>query len=161
MPQPSPNPNALLTSKHQLIEEEHARLDRCLCDLCDLCPSCSKFNSLADSHTCSKEQTAACQGRLTSFFYEFQFLVFEHFDNVEIIIGDALQSADKEYYLHLQQKEHDHLMLEIKHQIQESAALSQQGNVREAIRHFYQLITARLKEHVCFYDNILLINSQG
>ena len=163
MQQLNPDYIGLLATKRQLIEEEHARLDQCLCDLCGVCETCSQYKSLTDCHkcNCSNEKKAACQGRLTSFFYDFQYLVVEHFDNEENIIGDIVRSSDEDHYHRLHQKEHEHLMLDLRHQIHESATLSKQGNVREAIRHFYQLITVRFGEHARNYDNILMNNSRG
>lgn len=156
MPQINSNFIALSAVDRQLIEEEHARLERFLCDLCD---TCSEFMSKVDCHRCDKEKVASCQGRLPSFFYDFHDLVAEHCEHEEKIMYGISQTEELNDYLRLHQEDHARIMQDVKQLIQESTVLIQQGNVAVAIRQFYQLIKDRFGEHARSFDNILLSTS--
>lgn len=99
-----------------LIEEEHTRLERMLNDLCD---TCSNFATLTDCRHCSKEKIASCQGRLPSFFFDFQDFVAEHFENEESIMDRMIRPSDINEYLRKHQQEHATLMLSVKRLVQE------------------------------------------
>lgn len=155
MPQLNLGLTRLSANDQHAIEAQHARLEQILHDLCD---TCSEFNRHADCSLCAREKVACCQGRLPSFLYDFLDLVAEHFETEEQIMDQLLQPSETAYgeYLQRHREEHTNLMREVKKLIQQSSALSKQGNVSEAIRLFHQLISQRFSEHAHSFDNPLL-----
>lgn len=140
----------LTTERRQLLEENHAHLEQCLSDLYALCDACSSAQAADVTHVCSNEKKSACQGRLNSFFYDFQFLISNHFEQEEKILGDFLEAED-DNHLRRHQQENERLLQEVRHLVQETSALSRQGNVSAAIGKFYALISEKLKQRIrCF-----------
>ncbi len=153
MPPPVQNIIPLAASDRQLIEEEHARLERFLTELCD---TCIEFRTFSDCHGCDRERVASCRGRLPSFFHDFHDLIAEHFDNEERIMRSYLKEAHENEYIKLHNEEHAKLMREVKQLIQEAAAQTEQGNVVAAIQQFHKSITSRFGEHTHAFDRVLL-----
>lgn len=147
------NLNELSTDDRQLIEAEHARLEQFLQDLYD---TCTEMVSSQDCDHCDRGKFAACQGRLPSFFYDFYDLVADHFENEEKIMSDTLHSDIGYEFLRQHNREHAKLMREVKDLIDESSVLNRQGEVAEAIRHFYAKVTEMFGEHARLFDSRLL-----
>ena len=144
----------LSDERRQLLEQNHAHLKQCLCDLYALCDACSAAQIADSAHSCSKEKKSACQGRLNSFFYDFQFLISKHFEQEEKVLGDILDAVD-DNHLRRHQQENERLLQEVRHLVQETSALSRQGNVSAAIGKFYALISEKLREHMRFFNDSL------
>lgn len=140
----------LTTDRRLSLEENYAHLEQCLCELYELCDACNSTNP-CDAHVCTRERKAACQGRLNSFFYDFQYLMSRHFEQEEKILGDILESVD-DNHLRRHQKENERLLQEVNHLVQQSSVLSRQGNVPAAIGQFYHLISEKLGEHMRFFN---------
>jgi hemerythrin len=136
-----------------LIEDEHARLERFLQDLRE---TCSEFVNQEECHGCAREKIASCQGRLTSFFYDFLDLVSVHFENEEKVISEILQTQEASDYFRHHQKEHANLMREMESLMHESSAISRQGRTAAAIRNLYQRVAERFIEHARGFDDIFL-----
>lgn len=94
----------LTTVERQLIEDEHAHLERFLRDLRD---TCCEFYSLKGCQGCGREKIASCQGRLISFEHVFLDFVIEHFGNEEKIMSEISRTQDTNEYFRLHQQEHD------------------------------------------------------
>lgn len=150
--------SGLSAEDHRLIEDEHARLERFLHDLRD---TCKEFCTQNDCQGCERERIASCRGRLTSFFYDFLDLVAEHFENEEKIMRGSLLAMEDSPYYRQHQEEHASLMREMRTLMQESAALSEQGNTAQAIRQLYSRVTARFGEHARLYDTPFLRAAQS
>ncbi len=152
--QPSVQDFTLLSAAdRQLIEAEHARLEQFLNDLRD---TCEKYRSSGNCFGCDREQVATCQGRLTSFFFDFLDLIAEHFDNEERIMRDVLPSSDLEGYFHQHQAAHARLTREVRELMRESAIFSNQGNPSEAIRRLERKISELFGRHAHVFDDVFL-----
>lgn len=143
MAQENPNFIMLSPADRQLIEEDHARLRKFLCDLCD---TCGEPASAGDCQHCGHEKFASCKGLLPSFFYDFQDILAVHFETEERIMSGIPHTETTKAYFQQHQDDHALLMLELHQLMQESIALIQHGNAGEAIRKFQQLIRNRLHE---------------
>ena len=141
-----------------LIDEEHARLEQFLHDLRD---TCENFGAQGDCYGCSRAQVATCQGRLTSFFYDFLDLVAEHFENEEKIMYVSLPAADDNEFFRQHQAEHARLMSEVKSLMRESSAQSNRGNPSEAIRQLDRKIAEMFGVHAHTFDAPFLQATQG
>lgn len=155
MPQINLGLTRLAANDQRAIQAQHARLEQLLNDLSD---TCSEFYRHADCSLCPREKVACCQGRLPSFLYDFLDLVADHFETEEQIMSQLLQPSETAFseYLRHHREEHANLMREVKQLIQQSSALSKQGNVGEAIQLFHQLISRRFREHAHSFDDPLL-----
>lgn len=164
MPQINTNLITLSAADRQLIEKEHARLERFLCDLSDICSehvSIADGLSAADCRKCGNEKFSSCQGLLPSFFYDFHDLLAEHFESEEKIMISLPQTEALNKYFRQHQEDHALLMQELQQLIQESTALVRQGNIAEAILQFQQLIKSKLREHDHFFDGALMNGFHG
>lgn len=149
MLQPDQIFSELSAADRLLIDEEHARLEQFLNDLRD---TCEKFGAQGNCYGCSRAQVATCQGRLTSFFYDFLDLVAEHFENEENVMRASLAAADDDEYFRQHRAEHARLMREVKSLMQESSVLSNQGNPSEAIRRLDRKIAEMFGVHAYAFD---------
>ena len=147
------NPETLSTADRMLIDAEHARLEQFLCDLRD---TCENFGAQGDCYRCSRAQVATCQGRLTSFFYDFLDLIAEHFENEEKIMLGSFPASGEDDEIARHQKEHARLMMEVKGLMRESAEFSSQGNPSEAIRRLEKKISELFGEHAHTFDSRFL-----
>lgn len=150
MQQHDQNSNILSAGDRLLIDAEHARLEQFLCDLRD---TCENFGAQGDCYRCSRTQVATCQGRLTSFFYDFLDLIAEHFENEEKIMRNTLPPVDEDQYFVRHQQEHARLVLEVRALMRESAEYSSQGNPSEAIRRLESKISELFGEHAHTFDS--------
>ena len=89
------------TVERQLIEDEHAHLERFLRDLRD---TCCEFYSLKGCQGCGREKIASCQGRLISFEHVFLDFVIEHFGNEEKNMSEISRTQDTNEYFRLHQQ---------------------------------------------------------
>ena len=145
--------NVLSAADRLLIDAEHARLEQFLSDLRD---TCENFDLQGDCYGCSRAQVATCQGRLTSFFYDFLDLVTEHFENEENIMRNTLLAPEDESYFRLHQQEHARLLQEVRELMRESAVSSSQGNPSGAIRRLESKISELFGQHAHGFDSALL-----
>lgn len=145
--------NNLSPADRQIIDEEHERLEQFLHDLRD---TCENFSAHGNCYHCSRAQVATCQGRLTSFFYDFLDLVAEHFENEERIMSNTLLIADDDQYFRQHQAEHARLIREVRELMYESAVFSNQGNPSEAIRRLFLKISEMFGEHAHAFDSAFL-----
>lgn len=143
----------LTNDRRQSLEENHAHLERCLCELYELSDACNSKLS-GDTHLCTGERRAACQGRLNSFFYDVQYLIAKHLEQEEKILGDIVRSED-DNELRRYQKQNERILQEVNQLVQQSNALSRQGDVPAAIGQFYHFISEKLGEHMRFFNNSL------
>jgi hemerythrin len=131
-----------------LIEQEHARLEHFLQRLSD---TCSELESDHSCQACDREKQACCQGRLTSFLYDFLDLVAEHFENEEMILCEKLGLPTDEYFQQ-HHAAHMRLMRELTDMIRDASVLNRQGLTVEAIRQLYRWIQENFTEHARRYD---------
>lgn len=157
MLQPDQISSELSAADRLLLDEEHIRLERFLKDLRD---TCENFSAQGNCYSCSRTQVASCQGRLTSFFYDFLDLLAVHFENEEKIMRGSLKNADHDAYFRQHQAEHAKLIQEVKNLMQESFVFSQQGNPSEAIRRLDRKIVEMFGMHARVYDALFLQASQ-
>jgi hemerythrin len=149
MLQPDQIASDLAASEQRLIDDEHARLEQFLTDLRD---TCENFGANGNCYGCTRTQVATCQGRLSSFFYDFLDLVAEHFENEEKIILGTLKAADKDAYFLQHQAEHSRLIEEVRKLMRASSLMSQRGNPSEAIRQLEGFIAEMFRVHAHAYD---------
>jgi hemerythrin len=131
MLQPDQIANELSRDERLMIDEEHARLEQFLEDLHD---TCENFLLQGNCFGCTRTQVATCQGRLSSFFFDFIDLVDAHFDTEEKIMLGSLKASSEDAYFKKHQAEHVRLVNEVRNLMRESSKFSQQGNPSEAIR---------------------------
>lgn len=153
MQSPDQPPNGLSTSDRLLIDAEHARLEQFLKDLRD---TCENYGASGNCYGCSRVQVATCQGRLTSFFFDFLDLIAEHFDNEEKIMLGTIDAVEMEEYFHRHQAAHARLTREVRELMRESAVFSNQGNPSEAIRRLERKISELFGQHAHTYDDVFL-----
>lgn len=153
MAQQLQQPGILPPAERSAIDEEHARLEQFLRDLRD---TCENYNANGDCYRCSRTQVATCQGRLTSFFYDFLDLVSEHFENEEDIMRRNLLLFDEDQYFRMHQQEHARLLREVRELMRESGECSSKGNPSEAIRRLYRKISELFGEHAHRYDSAIM-----
>ncbi len=140
-----------------LLDEEHARLEQFMNDMSDICEN---FFLHGNCLACNRSQVATCQGRLTSFFYDFLDLVAEHFENEENILRSSLTGGDGDERFFQHKNEHARLMHEINDLMRESLLLSHQGNPSAAIRRLDQKITEMFGAHANVFDAPILLLTQ-
>ncbi|HQR50940.1 MAG TPA: hypothetical protein PKW44_04820 [Methylophilaceae bacterium] len=145
--------SALSAADRQLIEDEHARLELFLQDLRD---TCCEYETTQSCQGCGKEKAACCQGRLTSFFYDFLDLIEQHFENEENIMRRLTPAAEDGLYFIQHQQAHAGLMLKVRAAMHEAGALNKQGKTAEAIRLLYRQVPAMFGEHACRFDDAFL-----
>jgi Asp-tRNA(Asn)/Glu-tRNA(Gln) amidotransferase A subunit family amidase len=131
-----------------LIEREHARLEHFLQRLSD---TCSELETDHSCLACDGEKQACCQGRLTSFLYDFMDLVAEHFENEEMILCEKLGLRTEEYFQQ-HHAAHMKLMRELTDMIRDATELNRQGLTAEAIRQLNRWIQENFTEHARRYD---------
>ncbi len=153
MQPPDQHPNAPSADDRLLIDAEHARLEQFLKDLRD---TCENFGASGNCYGCSRVQVATCQGRLTSFFFDFLDLISEHFDNEERIMLDTLPPSEQDGYFLRHQAAHARLTREVREFMRESAVFSNQGNPSEAIRRLERKISELFGHHAHAFDDIFL-----
>lgn len=136
----------------QLIDQEHARLEQFLHNLGD---TCCELGSQKNCTNCARDKFASCQGRLTSFHYDFLDLVTEHFENEEKIMCDRLRMSNDEYF-HKHRGAHAKLMRDLTEMMRVSSILNRRGNTAEAIRQICRWIEVNFAEHARTYDGVLL-----
>ena len=132
------------------IEQEHSRLERFLNDLGE---TCREFSSKQDCSGCERGTQACCQGRLTSFFYDFLDLVAEHIENEEAIVGRYLANADDSRYFKQHQEAHGLIMGELRRLMEEAVGISKHGQTAEAIRRLHQKISHIFGSHARDFDD--------
>lgn len=137
----------------QLIDAEHARLEQFMCDLRD---TCENFGANGDCYHCSKLQVATCQGRLTSFFYDFMDLIGEHIENEEKIMLHTLVATEEDPHFMAHQAEHERLIREVRELMRVASGFSAKGNPSESIRILYRKISEMFGEHARNFDSQVL-----
>lgn len=153
MLQADQNFHKLSDADRLLIDAEHVRLEQFLRDLRD---TCENFLAIGNCYSCTRAQIATCQGRLTSFFYDFLDLIAEHFENEEKIMRNNSHLFDDDPYFRLHQEEHARLIREVRELMRESAEFSSKGNPSEAIHRLERKISELFGEHAITYDSVLL-----
>ncbi len=118
----------------------------------DLRDTCVNFLTGTDCFGCTRAQVATCQGRLTSFFYDFLDLISEHFENEEAIMRHALLDSDEDEYFRLHQEAHARLLREVRELMRQAAVFSAQGNPSEAIRRLESKISEMFGHHAHHFD---------
>lgn len=141
--------DALAHSDRELLDHEHARLEQFLRDLSE---TCIEFLSKSGCEGCDQATQACCQGRLTSFYYDFLDLVAEHIENEESIIGRYLANPADSLYFREHQQAHWAVMRELRQLMDQSIALSRQGETAAAIRRLHEEITVMFGEHAQDFD---------
>jgi hemerythrin len=149
MLQPDQIASELSPDERLMIDEEHARLEQFLEDLRD---TCENFGVRGNCYGCNRTQVATCQGRLSSFFYDFLDLVDAHFDTEEKIMLGSLKASSEDTYFLQHQAEHVRLINEVRNLMRESAVFSQQGNPSEAIRRLESKLDELFGVHAHEFD---------
>jgi hemerythrin len=130
-----------------LIDQEHARMERFLRDLYDT------YSELeADG---AGDRLASSHGRLNSFLYDFLDIISEHFENEERLMEACLAAQEDKDYFQRHRAAHEKLAQQVKILMRETAELSKQGSTALAIRHLYQQIAVMFGDHSREYDNFL------
>jgi hemerythrin len=138
----------LLPTDHRLlIDEEHTRMERYLRDLYD---TCSELE--ADG---GRDKLASCQGRLTSFLYDFLDIISEHFENEEKLMQACLAAEEDVDYFRRHRAAHEKLAREVKVLMRDVTEMNKQGSTALAIRHLYQQIAVMFGEHAREYDSFI------
>jgi hemerythrin len=136
-----------------VLEKEHARLESFLCDLHAVCSHPHTSDSC--HHACGNEKMAACQGRLTSFLYDFLDLVAEHFENEEEIMRSSMTAASHLAQIDSHRQEHARLMHEVGTMVQEASDLNKRGDAAAAIKRISSKIIQLFGEHARVFDSAL------
>lgn len=136
----------------QLIDREHARLEGFVHNLRE---TCVRFDTPLACASCSREKFASCQGRLTSFCYDFMDLVAEHCENEERIICNSLRISNDEYFQR-HKAEHARLMRDMAELMSEVSAMNRSGDTAQAIRLLHQWISETFEAHAHTYDQVFL-----
>ncbi len=136
-----------------LIDAEHARLEQFMLDLRD---TCENFNKHGDCFQCTRAQVATCQGRVTSFFYDFMDLIAEHVENEEAIMRRMLIDADNDAHFRAHQVEHARLLRDVRELMRKASVHATQGNPSASIRLLFIKIAEMFGEHARQYDGEFL-----
>jgi hemerythrin len=148
-----PGLRALSLTERQLIEGEHARLERFLRELRE---TCCEFDSLEECQDCGREKIASCQGRLISFTHDFLDFVIEHFENEEKIMSEIYSTQQSNRYFQLHQQEHMKLVREMESLMHELSVMSRRGHTAIAIREFYYRVAEIFSKHARTLDDPLM-----
>jgi len=140
----------LTAAERQLIEDEHAHIERLLRELRE---TCCEFDSLKGCLGCGREKIASCQGRLISFEYVFIDLVIEHFKNEEKIMSKIFSNQDTNECFRFHQQEHDKLLREMQGLMHKLSTESDRGHTSVAIREFHYRITELFGTHARMFDD--------
>jgi hemerythrin len=130
-----------------LVDEEHARMEKFLRDLYDTYSELEAEGGDA--------RVASCHGRLTSFLYDFLDIISEHFENEERLMQACLVAPEDVDYFRRHRAAHEKLARDVKVLLQETAELNRHGSTALAIRHLYQQIAVMFGEHSREYDKFL------
>lgn len=141
--------DALNHTDRELLDHEHARLEQFLRDLSE---TCTEFLSQGGCQNCDQTTQACCQGRLTSFHYDFLDLVAEHIENEETIIGRYLANPADSLFFREHQQAHAAVLQELRQLMDQSIALSKRGETAAAIRLLLAEITLMFGEHAHQFD---------
>jgi hypothetical protein len=134
----------------EALDHEHVRLEQFLRDLCD---TCTEFLSGSGCQGCDQVTQACCQGRLVSFYYDFLDLVSEHIENEESIIARYLAHPEDSRFFREHQQAHAAVIQELRLLMEQSIALSRQGETADAIRRLHEQISAMFGEHASQFDS--------
>ncbi|HLD09576.1 MAG TPA: hypothetical protein VJB68_05970 [Methylophilaceae bacterium] len=140
----------LAPADYLLIEKEHARLERFLCDLRD---TCCNLDNLLSCQSCSSEKLASCRGRLPSFFHDVIDLAGKHFDHEESIMLNRPHVTTEHEYFRIHSQAHTNIMQMLNAMVGECSSLDEQGNTAEGYRQFYKKLSDLLEEHDRSFDD--------
>lgn len=136
-----------------LIDAEHARLERFMLDLRD---TCENFGANGDCYQCSKGQVATCQGRVTSFLYDFMDLIAEHVENEEAIMRHTLADADNDTHFQAHQAEHARILRDVRELMRVSSVHATRGNPSASIHLLFMKISEMFGDHARRFDGEFL-----
>lgn len=136
-----------------LIDAEHARLEQFMLDLRD---TCENFGKYGDCYQCAQAQIATCQGRVTSFFYDFMDLITEHVENEETIMRHTLANPDEDKHFQAHQVEHVRLLRDMRELMRVSSVHARQGNPSASIRLLFLKVSELFGEHARRFDSEFL-----
>ena len=143
---------ALLPADRRMIDEDHERLERFIRDLHD---TCAELESADDCGDCDRERVASCQGRLTSFLYDFLDIMDNHFETEEKLMEACLTTPEQREYVHGHKAAHEKLRREVKVLLRELAEMNKQGSTMMAIRQFYRQVAVMFGNHAHEFDDYL------
>lgn len=148
-----PDRRPLSASERQMIEGEHARLEKFLGDLRT---TCCNFDLVADCQSCAREKIASCHGQLVSFTHDFLELVIEHCENEEDIMSEVfIAHQSHTSFLHHRQ-EHVKLVRSMESLMLALPGKSRQGHTAAALREFHARATEAFSKHSREFDATLL-----
>jgi hemerythrin len=147
----------LSPAEYKLIEDEHLQLHNSLKNLRN---TCRNLDNQGSCKNCSREQIAACQGRLASFFYNFINIATNHFEHEEtIMLRVSLLAQDKEDF-RSHQRAHTNILNELKSKVSQCALLDARGDTSEAYRQLYNRMSELFEEHERLLDGPYIKSTQ-
>lgn len=150
---------ALSPEDYQLIEREHAYLERFLQDLKNAC-ECSRDEHAADCSLCGHEQQTSCQGRLPSFLHYVIALASEHFGNEEAIMLNRPHVSEHDSYYVRHKKAHDDILNQLERLVQECFELKELCNTSELYLRLYKDLTDIFETHDREFDDPFIGSTQ-
>lgn len=151
---------ALSPEDYQLIEYQHAQLERFLQDLKNAC-DCSNHMHVPDCALCDHEKQTSCQGRLPSFLHYVIDLASEHFDNEEAIMLNRPKVTEYDPYFVRHKKAHDDILDQLEQLVGECFGLEEQCNTSELYQRLYNNLTAIFEAHDIEFDDPFIRSTQG
>lgn len=150
---------ALSPDDYQLIEREHAQLERFLQDLKNAC-ECSRDAQAADCSLCDHEKQTSCQGRLPSFLHYVYELASDHFDNEEAIMLNRPHVTEHDVYFVRHKKAHDEILDQLEQLVQECFNLEDVCNTSELYLRLYKNLTNIFEAHDREFDDPFVRSTQ-
>jgi len=151
---------ALAPEDYQLIEKEHALLEKFLNDLKNAC-ACSKTDKSPDCSQCDHETQTSCQGRLPSFLYYVIDLATDHFEHEEAIMLNRPHVTEDYEYFRIHRQAHADILEKLNALVDACFALDRENDTAEIYIRFYNTLSGIFEEHDNSFDDPFIFSTKN